>query len=96
MSNFNPALFSRQALTTLLTLLILFGFSTQASAQGAISNGDSPTATISPIGDVDSWTFSANSGDGLRIQIGEISGTNFEPLLRLIGPDSVLIVPRQH
>ena len=91
MSNFNPALFSRQALTTLLTLLILFGFSTQASAQGAISNGDSPTATVSPIGDVDSWTFSANSGDGLRIQIGEISGTNFEPLLRLIGPDSVLI-----
>ena len=63
----------------LIALFLLFIFSTSVSADGPITNGDSPTGTISPVGDVDHWTFSANAGENILVQLGELSGTDFLP-----------------
>ena len=43
-------------------------------------------------GDLDLWTFTANSGDALVVRIGEITDTNtFTPWLRLYGPNGKLL-----
>src|SRR5690242_6257953 len=42
-----------------------------ASAQGAISSGETLTGTIAPVGDFDTWTFSANTGDAIVVRVGE-------------------------
>ncbi len=69
-----------------LAVFLLSLFSCTALAQGAISNGDSPTGSISPIGNIDQWTFSANAGESILVQVAELSGTNFQPFLRLYDP----------
>ena len=61
-----------------------------AKGQGALTNGWTHTGTIAPIGDSDSWTFTANTGDSLVIRIGKITQTNsFTPRIRLINPLAV-------
>ena len=56
-------------------------------AQGALINGFTHTGTIAPGGEVDSWTFSASTGDRIVLRIGEISQTNnFTPRIRLMTP----------
>jgi|GEM_PF-1179056 len=58
-----------------------------ARAQGALTNGWTHTGTIAPVGDSDSWTFTANAGDRIVVRIGEISQTNsFTPRIRLLNP----------
>jgi hypothetical protein len=75
---------------TILNLLILFVLLTgnKILAQGTLTNGWTDTGTISPVGDSDSWTFSANAGDSIVVRVGEIStlsGT-FSPRIRLNNP----------
>src|SRR5258707_3429610 len=58
-----------------------------AGAQGPIASGETLTGTISPVGDSDSWTFSANTGDAIVIRVGEITKSgNFAPHIRLLDP----------
>jgi hypothetical protein len=53
---------------------------------GPMTNGVMHTGTVLT-GDLDLWTFSANSGDALIVRIGAITGTNtFTPWVRLYGP----------
>ena len=82
----------RSALPGLL-LLFLTGLCTNnAWAQGTLTNGWTHTGTISPVGDSDSWTFSANIGDSIVIRVGEITQTNsFTPRIRLQNPSAVQI-----
>ena len=85
---------SRQASKALFLLFMLYSnsvFISTAWAQGAISNGDSPTDSISPIGDIDTWTFNASSGDAIHVQVGVLTSTNLEPLIRLYDPNSVQV-----
>jgi hypothetical protein len=63
-----------------------------AQADGVIVNGDSPTDTIAFDGDIDTWTFSASSGDAIRVQIGVSSSTDFSPLIRLYEPGNSIPV----
>ena len=72
-----------QAYVLLLAILAFLAFVQPVQADGLILNGASPTDTIAFDGDVDTWTFSANSGDAIRVQIGVSSSTNFSPLIRL-------------
>jgi trimeric autotransporter adhesin len=61
-----------------------------AFAQGALTNGWMHTGTIAPIGDSDTWTFSASSGDTIVVKVGEITQTNtFNPRIRLLNPGAV-------
>src|SRR4051812_32955903 len=61
-------------------------------AQGAITSGETLTGTISPVGDSDSWTFSANIGDAIVIRVGEITQTgSFTPRIRLFNPSATLV-----
>jgi trimeric autotransporter adhesin len=63
-----------------------------ALAQGALTNGWAHTGTISPIGDSDTWTFAANTGDRIILRVGEITQTgSFTPRLRLQNPSAVQI-----
>ena len=65
----------------------LFFLTSSASAQGTLTNGWTHTGTISPAGDADAWTFTANAGDRLVIRVGEITQTgSFTPRLRLNNP----------
>src|SRR5882672_1568520 len=63
-----------------------------AGAQGPIASGETLTGTISPVGDSDTWTFSANTGDAIVIRVGEITQSgSFTPRIRLFGPSAVLL-----
>jgi hypothetical protein len=62
-----------------------------ALAQGPLTNGFTHTGTLS-IGEQETWSFPANSGDGILIKLGEATvGSSLYPLLRLYGPDGVLL-----
>src|SRR5205085_1450191 len=59
---------------------------------GPMTNGVMHTGTIST-GDLDLWTFSANSGDALVVRIGDVvdSSGNFTPWIRLYSPAGKLL-----
>jgi trimeric autotransporter adhesin len=58
---------------------------------GPMTNGVMHTGTIST-GDLDMWTFSANSGDAIVVRMGKITNTNsFTPWVRLYGPNGKLL-----
>jgi hypothetical protein len=79
-----------------LAVLALCLLSTRAisQAQGEIHSGEAPTGAITPVGDLDTWTFSANAGDTLRVSIGELTddgvGGGFFPRIRVFRPDAML------
>jgi len=63
-----------------------------ANAQGPITPGAMETGMISPGGDSDVWTISANVGDGIVIRIGDITeAIGFTPRIRLMSPGAVLM-----
>ncbi len=78
---------ARPLLVLLVTLVVPIG----AQAEGQLANGDSPTGELSTVGQVDTWTFGAGVGDTVLVQIGELSGTAFEPVLRLLDPNGVQV-----
>src|SRR6185295_10834044 len=58
---------------------------------GPMTNGVMQLGTVLT-GDLDLWTFSANSGDALVVRIGELTDTNtFTPWIRLYGPNGKLL-----
>src|SRR5438876_5324764 len=76
----------------LLGVLSLILFTQTAKGQGTLTNGFTDTGTISPAGDSDTWTFSANTGDSLIVRVGEITQTGaFSPRIRLMNPSEVQI-----
>ncbi|MDH3886974.1 MAG: hypothetical protein OEU78_00595, partial [Gammaproteobacteria bacterium] len=78
-----------------LAILICLAYLQPAQAAGPITNGDSPTDTIDFDGEIDTWTFSANSGDGIRVNIGATDRVNFTPLIRLYDPGSTQVASNQ-
>jgi len=59
---------------------------------GPLTNGVTYEGNNLPPGDLDVWTFSANSGDSFAVRVGQISETNnFEPWIRLYGPNGALL-----
>src|ERR1041384_1117965 len=75
--------------SAVVLLLCLFAViaPSKLRAQGTLTNGWLHTGTISPVGDSDSWTFTASSGDTIVIRVGEISQVNsFTPRIRLQNP----------
>ena len=86
----------RVALLALVLWLLLPLCTCTANAQGTLTNGWTHTGTISPVGDSDSWTFTASSGDTIVIRVGEISQVNsFTPRIRLQNPSAVQIALAQ-
>ncbi len=74
--------------TTLLLLTVCSN--NTASAQGVLANGYTYNGTIAPVGDSDTWTFTATNGDSIVIDIGEITSTNgFTSRIRLFNPNAV-------
>lgn len=75
-------------LAGIVALLSLPGM---AAAQGPLTNGAIHTGAVSPVGDVDTWTFSANQGDYIAVRVAEIPvapgvpDPGFYPFVRLVG-----------
>lgn len=89
--SFVTALFLTGRLLPIFGLLWALLSSTQIYAQGTLVNGVTGYGTIFPIGDSDSWTFSATNGDNIIIRVTRLSQTNsFAPRIRLINPNAVL------
>lgn len=75
----------------LLGAYVAILLATSASAQGVLTNGFTQTGTLA-IGEQEVWNFTANSGDGILLKLGEaVVGSSLYPRLRLYGPDEVLL-----
>jgi hypothetical protein len=75
--------------TSCLAVLAWCLLAANAQAQGALTNGAEHAGTIASPGQVDTWTFSANTGDDLTLLIGEVEPTSgFNPWIRLFAPDA--------
>lgn len=76
-----------------LALLPLLGLPDIARAQGALTNGVAHTGTVSPAGDVDTWTFTANQNDAIVVRVGETgaANSNFYPFVRLLGTTGTVL-----
>lgn len=58
---------------------------------GSLTNGYTHTGSL-PVGDMDVWSFTANAGDSLVARMGEVTaGSSLYPLLRIYGPNGVLL-----
>jgi len=57
---------------------------------GPITNGATNAGTLT-VGDLDSWTFNATQGDYIILAVGEVTGTDFTPWIRLVSPNGTLI-----
>jgi hypothetical protein len=55
---------------------------------GPLTNGADATGTIT-LGDIDIWSFTANTGDNINLRVGT---TGFYAWLQLFGPDGKLLV----
>jgi hypothetical protein len=62
-----------------------------ADEGGPLANGANATGTIS-LGDLDLWTFTANTGDSINLRLGT---TNFSGYLELFGPNGTLLITAQ-
>ena len=72
----------------LAALLGLAASWSPARAQGTLVNGARGTGLISPVGDMDTWTFSADSGAAIVVRVGEaVAGSPLTPNVTLYGPD---------
>jgi VCBS repeat protein len=79
---------SRSPILCLLTLLVLWT-APLLFAQGTISSGEALPGTISPAGDIDTWTFSATAGEEIIVSLGRLTDTGggFIPRIRVFsGP----------
>ncbi len=61
-----------------------------ADEGGTLINGATYLATLD-VGDVDAWTFWADTGENILVRAGETATGNLVPWLRLFGPDGVLL-----
>ena len=75
----------------LITLLILWS-APSLFGQGAISSGEALTGTISPIGDVDTWTFSATAGEEIIVSLARLTDTGggFVPRIRVFSGTTLI------
>jgi hypothetical protein len=68
------------------------GAAVRPAAGGVLVNGATETGQITTAGQVDSWTFSANAGDRIGVEIGETTDNgNFDPWIRLFAPNGASI-----
>ena len=90
------SLMSRHGRGLLPFALILLAFAEgTASAQGALTNGDTYTGTIAAPGEIAVWTFPAAQGDFIALAIGEIVANpdpGFVPYMQLKNHDTGTIV----
>lgn len=79
---------SGHQIATFLALILL---NHSASAQGPLTNGFTHSGTLS-VSEQETWNFTANSGDGIFIKLGEaVAGSSLYPRLRLYGPGGALL-----
>ena len=71
---------------------LLFSHGQSLLAQGPLENGGNHEGTTSPVGEEDTWTFTANAGDYIVLRCGEVSGTaSYNPFIRLFAPGGALM-----
>jgi hypothetical protein len=75
-----------------LAVLVFMSCPAVARAQGAMTNGANHSGSISPVGDLDQWTFTATAGDAIALSIGEVAPFSaFNPWIRLNDPNGAQV-----
>jgi len=77
-------------ITVIIALFLLTMRNNSASAQGVLTNGWTYNGTI-VAGQSNTWTFTANSGDNLVVEMGRATSSTLYPYLRLYGPGGSLL-----
>src|SRR5439155_160452 len=64
-----------------------------AGTGGTLINGQSHSGTISALGELHTWTFTATQGDYIALRMGEVApvSAGFRPWIRLVSPTGVLL-----
>jgi hypothetical protein len=70
--------------------LIHFALVPGANEGGVLVNGEARLGAID-LGDIDSYTFSANIGETVNLRIADTGKNNFYPLIALYGPNGAYI-----
>ena len=86
--------FGRHALLPLVVVALALSEGA-ASAQGALTNGDTHAGTIGSAGEIDTWTFTAAQGDFIALSIGEVVANpdpGFAPLIQLKNHDTGTVI----
>jgi hypothetical protein len=58
---------------------------------GTLTNGGMEAGSILLAGEVDTWTFTASVGNRIGVHLGEITGTDFVPWIRLLSPSGTVL-----
>ena len=73
-------------------LILFFSFMTSAPAYSAsLVNGGVISGAISVPHDEDSYTFTANAGEGVQIRIADTSSNDFHPRITLYDPNGAYV-----
>jgi hypothetical protein len=71
-------------------LAIALGIAVPASAQSLV-NGGGVTGTIAPVGDADTYFFTAQAGEGFQVRASDTSGSAFAPEIQIFSSGGVLL-----
>lgn len=85
---------ARSLLACLASLLLLGLASPPAHAQ-SLANGGSVAGSISPVGDEDTWTFSAAAGENFQVRVTDVAVGALHLRLRLFDPTGALVKTAQ-
>ncbi|ABG40023.1 peptidase-like protein [Paraglaciecola sp. T6c] len=67
-----------------------FAKSIGANENGTLNNGGAVSSDIT-LGDLDTWTFEATTGERLNIQIADVDDAGFFPFMTLYAPDGTRV-----
>jgi hypothetical protein len=76
---------------TLCALAVALPLASSPAAAQSLINGGVVSGAISPVGDVDTYTFDANAGEGVQLQMADTGQTTFIPLMWLYSPTGALL-----
>ena len=71
-------------------LLLILTLSETAFGESLV-NGGVVSGAISLPGEEDSYTFTANTGDGIQLQVADLSGTAFSPTMYVYDPTGMVV-----
>ena len=86
----NKRVLSARWISVFIALALLFADLPLASADSLV-NGGRISGAISVAGEQDTYTFSANAGEGVQIRVADTSGGSFAPRVSLYRPDGSLV-----
>lgn len=77
--------------TVALAVLLVLSVSPESAAAAALISGTEITDSISAPGEQDLYTFTANAGEGVQLQVADVAGTSLVPWVQVYAPDGSFV-----